>query len=173
MTVYKQVKTSYHPSIKRKQTDYQKKCASAANTKHGLSRHKTYSVWAEIKQRCNNPNSTYYHNYGGRGISYDPNWENFENFWDDMGSTYIEGLLIDRIDNNSDYCKENCKWSTRSEQMNNTRHTQWYTLNGTTKTATQWAKELNLTAKFINRRRRDGWTDEQALVTPKNKNRKA
>ena len=59
--------------------------------------------------------------YGGRGISYDPRWESFEVFWEDMSEGYSEHLELDRIDPNGNYCKENCRWVGRSLQSYNKR----------------------------------------------------
>lgn len=90
------------------------------NTKHGMSETPEYNSWRAMKERCNNPKNSHYHLYGGRGISYTPEWENFENFFADMGYR-PEGKTLDRIDVNANYSKENCKWSDISEQNTNTR----------------------------------------------------
>src|SRR5574344_1158020 len=80
----------------------------------------TYISWQSMKSRCRNPKETGYEYYGGRGITYDPEWELFENFYRDMGER-PEGMSLDRIDVNGNYCKENCRWATGSEQMYNQR----------------------------------------------------
>jgi hypothetical protein len=91
------------------------------STKHGMSRTRFYKIWLHMKERCNDQNSQYYRYYGGRGISYDPRWETFQNFRDDMVSTYQDNLELDRIDPNGNYCKDNCQWSTESHQAYNQR----------------------------------------------------
>ena len=79
-----------------------------------------YKSWAAMKTRCNNPNHNRYVIYGGRGISYDPRWESFINFSQDMGERPT-GLTLDRIDVEGDYCLSNCRWADYSTQNANKR----------------------------------------------------
>lgn len=88
---------------------------------HGMSSTNFYSVWAQMVYRCTNPTAPNWEYYGGRGIGVCADWLNFENFYRDMYPTYQEGLSIDRVDNDSGYCKENCRWTTRDIQTRNMR----------------------------------------------------
>lgn len=99
-----------------------------------------YSTWCGIKRRCNKSNSHDYSRYGGRGITYDKKWETFEGFWNDMGPGYSDNLEIDRIDNDGDYTKENCRWVTHKEQMSNYSRNRIFELDGIKKTMKQWAE---------------------------------
>lgn len=96
-----------------------------ANRTHGHSSREgitpTYYSWAKMLQRCNNPNSTQYKWYGARGIKVCTKWLNFECFLSDMGERPSTTYSLDRINNDGDYYKENCKWSTASEQCKNRR----------------------------------------------------
>ena len=81
---------------------------------------KEYRSWNNMKNRCNNPKLKEYKNYGGRGITYDSRWEDFREFFKDMGKR-PEGTTLDRIDVDKNYCKENCRWATKEEQQRNQR----------------------------------------------------
>jgi|LGOV01.1.fsa_nt_gb hypothetical protein len=90
--------------------------------KHGLREHTLYETWAGIKKRCYYKKYTRFHDYGGRGIRVCDSWRHsFTNFLSDMGERPFKSATVDRIDNDGDYTPENCKWSTKKEQSNNTR----------------------------------------------------
>lgn len=137
---------------------------------HGMHKTRQYRIWAHIKDRCTNPNYSQFKDYGGRGISYDPRWEFFEGFWEDMKEGYSDKLSIDRKDNNGNYCKDNCKWSTRFEQMGNIRNNRIITFNGKTQIVSEWSRELNIPTNVLSYRLGKGeWSIEKALTTPVNK----
>lgn len=95
----------------------------AIRTTHGLSGTRLYQCYRAMKGRCSDKNNKDYELYGGRGISYDPKWSTFDGFFEDMGETYADDLELDRIDVDGNYCKENCRWATGSEQSYNKRLT--------------------------------------------------
>ena len=136
---------------------------SKGNFKHGMKGTRTYASWKGIKERCLNKNCKDYKNYGGRGITICPEWLTFENFYNDMGKRPI-GLSIDRINNNGNYCKENCHWATIEEQANNKRTNHLITYQGKTQTLAQWEKELEISRGIIRGRLKLGWSVEKALT---------
>lgn len=109
-----------------------------------------------MRRRCNNPRELEYHNYGGRGITVCDEWQNFENFYKDMGDPPL-GMSIDRIDNNKGYYPENCRWANAATQSNNKRNTIHITFDGKTKTISDWSKEKGVKTDIIRYRLRKGW----------------
>lgn len=137
-----------------------------ANKKHGMSYDRLHHIWAGMKQRCENPKSTDYSNYGERGITVCDEWrDSFEIFRDwAIANGYRANLTLDRKDNNGPYSPENCRWSDAIEQGNNKRNNSSLTFNGRTQTIAQWAKETGISWGTIAARLRSGWTVERALT---------
>lgn len=138
-----------------------------STTTHNLSKTKEYAVWCSIKSRCYNLKNKFYFNYGGRGIKMSIEWKNsFEIFLKDMGKRPIDKHSIDRINNDGDYCKENCRWSTRVEQQNNTRKTVKIEYNNKIKSLKDWCRELNIPYKRVESRIKLGWSIKDVFETP-------
>ena len=95
--------------------------------KHGLSKTSTYKIYSGILQRCNNPDNPFYKNYGARGIKCE--WKSFEEFLNDMGP-HKKGYWVERLDNNGNYSKENCKWVRPKENQQNKRTSKRWFLYG-------------------------------------------
>jgi hypothetical protein len=129
---------------------------------HGLSWSGTHHIWRQMLYRCDNENCPDYHNYGGRGITYDPRWTSFEAFLADMGHK-PPGKTLDRLDNNGPYCKANCRWATQKEQAQNQRKSIRLTINGRTEHLSVWAEEKGLSYTMVYQRYRTHGADPAKL----------
>ena len=127
-----------------------------------LRKHPLYHTWKGLFYRCYNPHNHAYKDYGGRGIKVCDRWKpqnmGFENFVNDMGERPSKKHSIDRIDNDGDYCPENCRWATRVEQANNTRTNAYYVFNGRKQSLKLWCDELGCNYSTVLGRRQKGIT---------------
>jgi len=119
-------------------------------------------------QRCENPNTHNYKDYGGRGITVCDEWHNPVVFIDwALANGWEEGLTLDRIDNDGNYEPSNCRWATRKEQQRNRRNNHLITFDGKTQTVVQWAEEVNISPQTLySRISKYHWPIERALVEP-------
>lgn len=162
--------------------EYHKQVISNSAMTHGKSGTRLYMVWGGMKDRCNNPNSPKYPDYGGRGIKICKEWDNdFKTFYDwAMSAGYDENAAwgvctIDRIDNNKGYSPDNCRWVGLDIQANNRRppkrrkpHKITWEINGEIKSGIEWCKEYGLTMPFVMYRiKKMGMTPYEALTTGK------
>jgi hypothetical protein len=140
----------------------------------GRNRSTEFIIWQGIITRCSIKDRT--DRYYKRGIKICARWKNsFECFLEDMGHRPSKEHSIDRINNDGDYCPENCRWATKSEQSRNKSTNIILTFNGKTQCALDWAKELNVGSYVIYHRLNIGWSIDKTLSTPllrkrKNKN---
>ena len=132
--------------------------------KHGLATTKPYKVWKSMKARCLNKNHFAYDRYGGRGITICDSWvSDYMNFKNDMGEK-PEGYVLDRIDNDGGYNKENCRWIDRKTSQRNRRCTKKIMYNGKEITAAEFAEMHGLHKRRIaDRLIKLQWTPEEVL----------
>jgi hypothetical protein len=136
------------------------------STTHGMTATSIYNVWASMKRRCCRPSSQDYKNYGGRGITVCERWLEFENFYEDMGDRPSNQYSIERIDNDGDYCLDNCKWILTSNQAKNRRTNRRLSYNGETRIVVDWARHLNMNVHTIYSRLNRGWSIADTLTRP-------
>lgn len=148
----------------------QKEAASGARKTHGFTSngkiHPMYGVWADMVQRCTNPNREFWRIYGGRGIMVCERWTKFDNFKEDMFATYRHGLTLERKDNNGHYCKENCIWATKREQCLNQRRARIIEFGGQKLNLCLWASKIGIGQGTLAYRIKR-WGVERAITTPK------
>lgn len=95
-------------------------------TKHGHNKGYTtsreYTAWVNMRQRCSDKNAKSWPNYGGRGITVFPEWQNsFASFFEHVGHSPGSGFELDRIDNDEGYKPGNVRWVTKAENNMNKR----------------------------------------------------
>lgn len=81
-------------------------------------KNRTRLAHERMKSRCDNPAYMRYHLYGGRGITYVREWASFDGFFADMGDC-PDDFVLDRIDNDKNYCVENCRWISKRDSSRN------------------------------------------------------
>ena len=111
---------------------------------HYLKHTKIYSVWNEMRNRCNNPNDKSYNRYGGKGISVCKEWDDFRVFYPwAIENGYKEGLTLDRIDPTGNYEPNNCRWVDMTTQQRNRSNNVKLEHNGEKLTINEWCEKLN------------------------------
>jgi hypothetical protein len=127
-------------------------CLRGKATRHCESNTKLYRVWDSMVRRCHSATHKAYGRYGARGIRVCDDWRDYVNFrnWAKT-SGYMEGLTIERINNNLGYNSNNCCWATRKQQQNNRSACVYVTYRGETKTITEWAEALDVSIAKVYR----------------------
>lgn len=140
----------------------------ARNLKHGGCGTSEYRIWRAMWDRCTRESCRAYTSYGGRGISVDPAWSDFERFLSDVGPRPSPAYTLERVENDGNYAPGNVKWATRSEQARNTRRTVLLTFNGKTQCAKDWAAEVGIPYwTLMDRINVQGLSAEDALTRPR------
>lgn len=149
-----------------------------SNLKHGKTKTRLYHIWNGMKQRCFNPKTIKYHNYGGRGIIVCESWQkDFMSFYEwAICNGYDENKsrkqqVLDRIDNNGNYEPNNCRWITQSENCRNRNNNILLTKNGVSKTIAEWCEELNLNQRTVSDRAKK-YNDINEILSHENLERK-
>lgn len=139
------------------------------STTHGHANSRLYRIWHGMKARCYRESEPGYSRYGGRGIKICEEWlSDFQKFYDwAMSHGYSDDLSIDRIDNNGNYCPENCRWVSMEVQNNNRSSNRTITANGETHTVAEWSKITGINETTLAGRLDKGWSEEKTINTPK------
>lgn len=154
--------------VNKRASQYRAGLKAIPNSKKAKYQWPEKNVWTKIKKRCLVIKDKDYAHYGARGIEVCERWrQSFDNFYADMGARPSPKHSIDRIDNNGNYCKENCRWATHTEQMNNTRLSKFITIDGKTRTITQWCNHFDIDPKTIYRRVKRGLSYQEAFLKPR------
>lgn len=133
---------------------------------HGLYRfnRRLAKIWSCMIGRCNNTKNTNYNFYGGRGIKVCQEWKDASKFqkWA-VDNGYKDGLSIDRIDVNGNYCPENCRWVTIKEQARNKRNNHFIYFNGERKCLVEWLEQFDKSDTYFYYWKKKGLSDSECV----------
>ncbi len=120
--------------------------------KYNWSNERVGSIFNGIKDRCYNKNNKSYKWYGEKGIKVCKEWIDnpklFENWA--LSNGYKDDLTIDRIDENKDYCPENCRWISNNDNAKYKSTTSLIEVDGEIHTGKDWARILGFGPNLIN-----------------------
>lgn len=159
------------------------KCAKCSNkeriTVDVAENRKAYSMWKDMIYRCEKPSCGNYKNYGARGVSVCEEWRDFSTFFEWLNNNGYDKNLgrqcsIERINVNGDYCPENCKIAGIKEQANNKRDNVQVSIDGVSKTVTQWCEITGVNRSTAYHRIKNGWSsvDAVTMLSSKEKHRR-
>ena len=134
----------------------------------GKSNHPLYGTWLQMIRRCENPKSTHYDRYGGRGIKVCEEWHDFWKFveWSDSVGGKPDGYTLDRINNDGNYEPSNCRWADRETQSSNKSNNLFVSYKGKTLTLKQWSVLTGINHQTLINRYRRGWDAKRIIETP-------
>ena len=130
---------------------------------HGMSSTRFCKIWYDFRKRCSLKSCTQYCDYGGRGICVSEEWQVFENFYNDMFSTYNDNLTLERVDVNGNYCKENCNWVTPAENAQNRENNRIIEYGDLSMTISEWARHIGISRQGLRYRLNVGYSIHDCL----------
>jgi hypothetical protein len=142
---------------------------------HGQSAHnrtKEYKAWVSMKQRCTNPKTPEYQNYGGRGITVCQEWlDSFVAFFDHIGAAPedVRTWSVDRINNEGNYEPGNVRWATMKTQGRNRRCNHVVNYKGKNVTLSEACEDLGMNPTVILGRILIGHPFDEAIKMPNRK----
>lgn len=129
-----------------------------------------YVVFIGMWNRCTNPNTKQWADYGGRGITVCGRWKNFQAFLEDVGPRPSPRHTLDRYpNNNGNYEPGNVRWATRTQQARNSRHVRLLTCHGLTMSIVEWVEYLGISRSTLEKRLASKWPLERALTVQNKK----
>ena len=153
----------------------QREIVAKRNFKHGDTirnhRNRLYSIYHDMIRRCYDPKRKEYQKYGARGIYVCDEWR-AENYTDgylafkkwSYENGYVDGLSIDRIDNDGPYAPWNCRWTTSTVQSNNRGDfNQHIRIDNRVYTFREAEREFGLSRGAISRMYKSGWNTDQII----------
>lgn len=124
----------------------------AFSSKYSWANPKLAKIFLGMKKRCYKSSDKSYRWYGAKGIKICDEWLNNPKLFEDwaFASGYSDGLTIDRIKEDLDYCPENCRWITASKNSKYKSTTRMITVCGISKTGREWSDFIGIGTNTIN-----------------------
>ena len=143
---------------------------NSPNYLDGRSANELYGLWKNMLGRCENPNHPKFYRYGARGIKVCNEWHNFWSFvsWSISVGGRPNGFSLDRINNDKNYCPENCRWADSKIQSTNKSTNRIIEYNGVSKTLHEWETEIGISDQSLSKRLQKKWPLEKVFA-PKSK----
>ena len=168
---------AYRALHRKRNREYMRRKRESDPAKIAEWRHRgaLYVVWANMLKRVGlkyKATPKEIKDYASRGISVCDQWREFGPFRDwALDNGYKRGLFIDRIDNDSGYSPDNCRFVTRKENNRNTRATIFVQYKGETRKFIELWEELHHPSVSYScaysRFAHLGCEAERAITTPK------
>ncbi len=138
-----------------------------SSERESMLRTKEYRTWIHMNERCYAPQSAHRENYRKLNIQVCEKWRNsYLDFLSDMGRAPTSKHTLDRIDPFGNYEPDNCRWATMLEQNRNKTNTLKVTIDGITRTASEWDILMGFPKQTVWWRVKNGWNDKDAVLTP-------
>jgi hypothetical protein len=144
------------------------KSCGCQKIKHGYSnKERLYQTWKNMRRRCFDPKNSRYAQYGGRGITICPEWNDYIQFrtWA-LNNGYSDDLTIDRKEVNGNYCPENCRWANAKTQANNVSRNHIIEYKDKRMTMSEFADYLGISYSALQHRIERGWNIESIVTVP-------
>jgi len=151
-----------------------REAASNRLKKHGLSwgengkMNRLYKIWLDMKERCYNSKNSSFKRYGGRGVTVCDEWRNDYSAFHEwaLRNGYKPGLTIERVNNDGDYCPENCVWADRRAQARNRSTNHILKYRGKNYTLAEASELSGLDHSTLIGRLSRGWSVKDAIEKP-------
>ena len=135
-----------------------------SKTTHGMWNTPEYNTWHSLRIQTTNPKLKKFEYYDKNNIKMCDRWlKSFENFYEDMGERPTDKHVLSRINNDGGFELSNCKWATKKEHSNNRRNTKYLTVDGKTKTLSEWSEISGTKPSILHGRLRRSWSHKEAI----------
>jgi len=124
-----------------------------------------YTNWKGLRSRCNSPSIGKLRDYQSKGITVCDRWDDFYNFYKDMGPKPTSKHSVDRIDNSKGYNPTNCRWADDTLQARNQGKVKTFTVQDFTGCIPEIAEHFKVNSNSLHKHMQNGKTIDEALTS--------